>query len=65
MPATSLRIVVTSDAASGFHFGDQRTGAVAFHRDAWFGGDGGEDAVEDAVILGVVLAAENYEWFGS
>jgi len=27
----------------------------AFHRDARFGGDGGEDAVENAVILGVVL----------
>ena len=33
-----------SDAASGFHFCDQRTGAVAFHRDAWFGANGGEDA---------------------
>jgi hypothetical protein len=32
-------------------------GAVAFHREARFGADGGEDAVEDAVILGVVLAA--------
>jgi hypothetical protein len=47
-----------SEAASGFHFGDQRTSAVAFHRNAWFGADGGEDAVEDVVILGVVFAAE-------
>jgi hypothetical protein len=44
---------------------DQRTGAVAFHRDAWLGGDGGEDALEDAVTLRVVLAAESDEWFGS
>jgi hypothetical protein len=28
-------------------------------------GDGGGDALEDAVILGVVLAAGNHEWFGS
>src|SRR5256886_2105589 len=38
---------------------------VAFHRDAWFGADGGEDAVDNAVILGVVLAAESDERFGS
>jgi hypothetical protein len=35
-----------SDSASGFHFEDDRTGAVAFHRDARFGGNGGEDALE-------------------
>jgi hypothetical protein len=39
--------------------------SVAFHRDARFGGDGGEDALEDAVILRVVLAAESDEWLGS
>ena len=41
-----------SDAASGLHFRDQRTGAVAFHREAWFGMKGGEHAVEEVVILG-------------
>src|SRR5207245_11122725 len=54
-----------SDAASSFHLYDQRTSAVAFHRDARFGGEGGEEALQDAVILGVVLAAEAHEWFGS
>src|SRR2546426_959411 len=54
-----------SEAASGLHFRDERTGAVAFHRDARFGVDGGEDAVDNAVILGVVFAAETDERFGS
>jgi len=44
-----------SDATSGLHFSDQRTRAVAFHRDAWFGMNRGEDALGDAVILGIVL----------
>ena len=54
-----------NDAASGFHFGDNRTGAVAFHCDERFGGNEGEHALENAVILGVVLAAENHERLGS
>src|SRR5271166_63585 len=50
------------DAMPGFYFNEERTGAVALHRDARFGGDGGEDALEDAVILG---GAESDEWLGS
>src|SRR2546427_2992803 len=53
-----------SNAASSFHFSDKRTGAVAFHGDVRFGADGGEEAVEEVVILGVVLAAESDERFG-
>ena len=52
-----------SDAASGLHFSDQRTRAVAFHSDAWFAMNRGEDALKDAVDLGVVFARENDEWF--
>jgi len=53
------------DAASGFHFSDQRTDAVACHRDARFGGDRGEDPFEDPVILGVILAPETDDGFSS
>ena len=49
----------------GLQFHDQRTDAVAFHRDAWFGGDRGEDPFEDAVILGVILAPETGDGFSS
>ena len=54
-----------SDAAFGFHLGNQRTGAVAFHRDTRCGADGSEDAIEEVIILRVVLAAETDERFGS
>ena len=52
-----------SDATSGLDFRDQRSGAVAFHHDAWFGVDGSEDAVDDEVILRVILAAKTDERF--
>jgi hypothetical protein len=47
-----------SDAASGFHFSDQGTRAVAFKGNAWFAMNKGEDALKDAVDLGVVFARE-------
>ena len=34
-----------SDAASGFHFEDEGTDAIACHHDTRFGGDGGEEAL--------------------
>ena len=50
-----------SNAASGLHFSDQGTRAVAFNGDAWFGMNRGEDALNDSVNLGVVFAGENDE----
>ena len=46
------------NAASGLHFSDQGTRAVAFNGDAWFAMNKGEDALKDTVDLGVVFARE-------
>ena len=53
-----------SDAASGLHFSDQRTHAIAFSREAWLGTNRGEHAVEEAIKFGVVLASETNQWLG-
>jgi hypothetical protein len=37
--------------------------ALSFNGDAWFAMNRGEDALKDAVDLGVVFARENDEWF--
>ena len=53
------------DASTSFDFRDERTGAVAFHRDARLDTERIEDALKADVILGVILPAKTDQWFSS
>ena len=52
------------NASTSFNFSDERTGAVAFHRDARLDTERTKDAVKTNVILGVILPTKADQWNG-